>query len=407
MSGQGLLSDPRLAAGLVRWTAFGRERVTVVARLLFSFRGPHLQLVPSEPMTALPPHVIGDERARVMAASDRAPYVGRAEVTFLGRSSAPAGASARLSVTRGHEMIVDKRVTDATALAPLAPDHASTAGLLRDGDRAGLATDPISIGEGFPWDALQTAPPDQRLTSLQGDETLHLEWLLDGAPHARLTLPGVRVRVRVGAAEPAVRLDRVHVDGEQRLVALTFRAQVPLEGGAPLSQCAIGLAGADADASTGGPWRPPTWLLPRHRAAAKLQSTAGVDEAKASQPATPWREGARPTPRPGAAVHWSALPQPMPANRRQSGTMALDASQLPPVGATPASTPPPRVASAPPPPPALVSLPSTQPSLVSAPVAAATPAQVAVATPAPAPAPAPRKPSLGERFLARKQGRPA
>ena len=74
--------DPRLAVGIVRWRAFGRDRVTIVVRLAFAFGGGRVEIAPPVTMTVMPPYAIGDDAVRAMSASDRAPYIGRSEVTL-------------------------------------------------------------------------------------------------------------------------------------------------------------------------------------------------------------------------------------------------------------------------------------------------------------------------------------
>ena len=89
-----LQSDPGFSARALQWRALDRERVTLVAKVAFSFAHGEATLAPPVP--------IEDE--------DLAPYLGRAEVLFRGRSFARAGGRVRLSVLRGVEMLLDKSV---------------------------------------------------------------------------------------------------------------------------------------------------------------------------------------------------------------------------------------------------------------------------------------------------------
>lgn len=386
--------DPRLAAGIVRWRAFGKQRVTIVLRLAFAFGGGRVEIAPPATMTAMPPYAIGDEATRAMAASDRAPYVGRAEVTFLGRSHAAPGATARLAVTRGDATILDKRIADTTDAAPIPPDAPARTTLLRDADREGLQRDPIEIGEGFPWEALQTAREDQRVPALDGSETLLLDGLVAGAPHERIALPGLRPRVVSSGAESPARLDRIHVDGEARLVTLTFRALLPADATALDVRVALGEAPPSGPAS----WPRAVVLQPPLRRSSAPSVTAVLDGPVTPSPATPFSPTTRAAaPRVSAPVVWSALVRPSPAASGQAVTAPLRVGvDVPPASAfevtyavptslaAPASSPPMAVAPVP------MSSPTPPPKSPRSQPVEETP---------------PKKPSLGERFLARRGGK--
>jgi hypothetical protein len=388
--------DPRLAAGVVRWRAFGRDRLTVVIRLAFAFGGGRVELAPPAGMTAMPPYAIGDEAVRAMAASDRAPYIGKAEVTFLGRSHAAPGSTARLAVARGDATLLDKRVVDTTDVAPIPPDAPARTSLLRDADREGLGRDPVEIGEGFPWEALQTAREDQRVAALDGSEMLTLDGLLAGAPHERIALPGLRPRVVAGGAECPARLDRIHVDGEARRVTLTFRALLPADATAPEVRVALG------EAPPSGPlsWPRAVVLQPPLRRPSAPGATAVLDGPVTPSPATPFRAAARAGgPRVSAPVVWSALARPSPAASGQAVTAPLRLGvDVPAASAFEVTYAVPSSLAVPAPAPAA-------PIVDSASALGATDASSPRPPPrAPEPPPA-EKPSLGERFLARRGGK--
>ena len=87
------------------------------------------------------------------------------------------------------------------------------------------------VSEDFDWSYHQSAPRDQWLSTLRGDERVVLENLLPERSLLEFRLPGERVvayaRRKGRSVEPiAVWLDTLFIDLEQKLVSLTFRGHM-------------------------------------------------------------------------------------------------------------------------------------------------------------------------------------
>lgn len=413
-----LQSDPALSARALRWRALERERVTLVAKVAFTFARGEVALAPQVPIEE----------------EDLAPYLGRAEVLFRGRSFARVGGRARLSVLRGVEMLLDKSLVanrhDATGIPivferayggpgfaanPLgsgvapgsaAPDfsHASDprlpatflpipmawrarASTLSDAHRAGLAASPIFIGEGFPWSALQSAPTDQQLASLECGDDVLLENLIEGVPSARLRIPAFQIRFEpwAGLSAPAARIDTLRIDGERRSGVIVVRAVLPLTQPAARLSIQVGFATPrpSASASAPSPPAPP----PAAAGQGRREETADVEGDPSLRAVAPFPLGA-PKEAPvdsiaAARALWrQSTVAPATAQTRQPKTTTLNAAPAP---------------TAAPPPPAMVASEATPPPSAPAPAAP---------IPAPARAPRPAKargPSLGQQFLERSR----
>lgn len=414
-----LMSDPRVTAHALRWRALEHERVTLVAKVAFSFARGEATLRSSPPEPARLAEPVPIEEA------DLAPYLGRAEVLFRGRSFARAGGRVRLSVLRGAEMLLDKSLVASrhdpagipiaferayggpgfaanplgTGVAPgsAAPDFshaadprlpatflpvpmawATRASTLSDAHRAGLAASPTFIGEHFPWGALQSAPADQQLPSLECGDDILLENLIEAAPSVRLRLPAFQIRFDpgTGLSAPAARIDTLRIDGERRAGALVVRAVLPLAQ--PLARLAVNVG----------------FVVPRSSGA---QETADVEGDPSLRAVAPFPLGA-PKEAPvdsiaAARALWrqSAM-APQIAGTRQPKTTTLNAAPAPtaappdqPARVSPVAMPP-------------ASATSGRPSAHPGPSAA--PARAAALAPEPA---RPKGPSLGQQFLERSR----
>src|SRR5205807_381472 len=60
------------------------------------------------------------------------------------------------------------------------------------------------IGDGFPWDYLQAAPPDQQIELLRGDEWIAVDGMHPSLPRLQTRLPGARALVHVHARQRGV-----------------------------------------------------------------------------------------------------------------------------------------------------------------------------------------------------------
>jgi hypothetical protein len=386
-----------LTAHALLFRHHGVLRLTVIAKATFAFTpGGAAALALPAPIAHEEIRFDNSPMRTVRAASDLVPYRPAVDVTAVGHACAPAGhptsaLSVRLALYRG-TAVLDKTVhvfgdravsaptviapferiplryerayggllfeknplgigagRDAVALpnlvSPVDPTRVAGFGpisrygaerrkLLGDAPKKRAEGAALEVPDSFAWDYFHSAPEDQRIPRLHGDEWLILDGMHPLRSRLQTQLPGLHATARVypGGADPIRDLelvaDTLTIDADAETLSLVWRGAFPLRGG-------------EAD-------------LPGLRVAVAFE-------------------------RPGAAIAWptaaeiragSAAPAPLDdAAARPAGlhgTMPLDWPVPPPRPPVPPAPPPPPV-SAPP------------PIIAAAPVIAAPPARPASA----------------------------
>jgi hypothetical protein len=344
-----------------------RERLTLtaIAKLTLGLREGELTPERPTPVRRREQHHRASPASSIRAASELVPARPFCDLTFVGHAcpgSPTARHTVRLGLLRGGVALVDKRLV-VSAEAPFSrlplvyersyggvgyPENPLGTGVR--GSTPPSITWPGAHGEpprpacyapisatwparrklapGVPWKALEegyaelaapvgpeafsAAPPDQRPPLLEGGETLVLEGLLEGTPELRATLPRAQARglfVPAGASpdqgvELALALDGVHVDGDARVVELTFRADLAVTTAAlgPGARLAVAVE--------------PSSSAPSKRAL--------VDACRAPSPPSGPSAAPRPTERPGPLGGTMALDAP-----RADATQALPPERAP------------------------------------------------------------------------------
>ncbi len=291
------------AAGTVLWRHAGRSTLTVVVKASFSIEEGMAKLV-------APADLVTEERLQpqtrsLVCDSDIAPYKPRAEVTFVGSACPPSPAAqiaTRLAVS-GSSPLFDRTlvVSGDRAAATAAPsvfrsmpivwDRAwadpmqNPIGVQRGSGRAANIVDPSDesapasfgpisrswgararfLGRGDPrrtegtrpempaelsWGLFLSAPVEQQVSRLQGDEAFLLENLIEGRPRVCTQLPSPRAVARYhGPKAPrdgapiAMRLDTAILNGYDRTIHLVWRGTMafPDESVAAASRVTAGL----------------------------------------------------------------------------------------------------------------------------------------------------------------------
>jgi hypothetical protein len=187
-----------VSAAAIAWCWLGEARLTVVAKLTFSFGADGVVLEPSR--------AIGAD-ARRLPLPELVPRLPRCDVLVV----TPASATMRLELSRGDEVLLDRPV--------LSPAPARPTRLVL----------PLELPDEHRFDAAHAAPIHQRVEHLAGGERVRLT----GADReVELTVPSLRPEVTVhGAEEPvACVLDTLAIDVPEGRLTLLFRAEVPAAG---------------------------------------------------------------------------------------------------------------------------------------------------------------------------------
>jgi hypothetical protein len=280
--------------GSALWRTGGRLHATVVVKATFAFTlDDEVACIAPEPIRR------SDECARgvpsLRGACEIAPRLEQAEVVLYGHAYAPPGttkSSVRLRVERGGAALIDKtllvygdrkrsgqgpkpfqrlRIGYERALGGL--DFAANpigVGAEADGDELPNIVHPVDphavagfgpiparfpvrrklrgriqlalIENGiadypkdFAWTYFQTAPPDQRLPSLHGDEWIVLEGLHPSHSLIRTQLASMRGMVRVYSRQDVgaptrvhLTLDTLHVEPSEARCSLLWRGSFPI-----------------------------------------------------------------------------------------------------------------------------------------------------------------------------------
>jgi hypothetical protein len=288
-----------VAMGSTLWRSRGRVNLTVMLKARFAFRHDSMMVVTSPAqLVHRDLHVEDDPTRSLVEASDVVPYRKRTDVWLTGRAYAPAGrpvavSVVRVAIYRDGQPVLDKALYvigdrhsaeaqpepfesmplvyekayggigfDANPVGvgaderPLAPNivdpdepervagfgpisrywklrrqHVTTA------VRRELEADIPTVPEGFDWSYFQSAPEDQRLSYLEGDEWLVLDGMHPSLLRVQSRLPKVRAVARVLAPDPsrseefdeiALVADTLAIDANTQTCSVTWRGIVPL-----------------------------------------------------------------------------------------------------------------------------------------------------------------------------------
>jgi hypothetical protein len=112
-----------------------------------------------------------------------------------------------------------------------------------------LARAPMAIPGDFDWQYFQSAPADQRVAAIAGDEWIWLEGLRDDHKHFRSRLPETRAAARLygtaGASVPdyvPLRAESLHIDAERGVCSLVWRGSYPCMTASTSLIVAVGLS---------------------------------------------------------------------------------------------------------------------------------------------------------------------
>jgi uncharacterized protein YjbI with pentapeptide repeats len=366
-----IVATPDVAAGARLWRTAGSHRLTIVVKSTFSpLHQQPMQLAAPDGLIVDDAHLDGDESRSVIASSDLAPYLPRAEVLFVGcaHSATPVpGLSVRIGLY-GARPLIEKtlHVVGTRTLAehgagppepfvelpivyeqalrgamdenpvgivpapgvqmptvldpddagspagfgPLSPRWPGRRRLLRQLDPGLLEAAVPELPDAFAWSYFQAAPPDQRCPFFIGDEWIVLDNLWPGAARLESRLPSARAGARVydGARFMDVPLiaDTLFIDGTRQVCSVVWRGNVPIDP-ARLSEINV-MAGLEL------PGRPIPWPEPASPSIPEIASAPSAPPQEAWQ-GSPQQEA---TPQPQHAPS-AVPPSPEAAAARQSG----------------------------------------------------------------------------------------
>jgi hypothetical protein len=201
------------------------------------------------------------------AGGDLAPYLGQAEILVTGHarlspSSLQLYAKVQLAVVQRGALRLEKHLDlpitttggGAIRIGGMGPISRAWPQRRRwlDGiDATGLERAPVEIPDALHWEYFQTAPPDQRLDGIVGDEWIMLGGMLRNRPRLRTQLPDGRAVARLyrttqappREGEPvALHADTVQVDMDRRRSSILWRGRVELQREEELAALHIGAA---------------------------------------------------------------------------------------------------------------------------------------------------------------------
>lgn len=387
---------PSTATSLA-FSVAGQLRLAVIVKASFGIvPGAPMQPLPPEPLVLHDTFTADDPQQSLIASSDLVPFRPRADVVVIGHAHVPHVLPAeqtlwpvRLLAARAKQRQLDKRLTvvahSAAAIVgegfwrvpltyelaargednpagvalptvrdalgkprpvgfgPIAASWPTRSRLLGDFTaRDGL----VDLAADFSWEFFQSAPPDQRLEHLHGDEWIGLEGVLPLPGRVGSQLPEVRAFARVVGDDPSLRgealplaLDTVTIEADRRVVSLVWRAGVAVRDRAALATMAA-TAGVQIGAT-------PLVLpapKPRVRTAPLRPQTTAVPSDEPPPASLPFRSRRR-RDRSSASITSDEIapPKPEPVHlppRQRPQTMALDQRQLEEAAARAASAVP-------------------------------------------------------------------
>ncbi|MBK8254294.1 MAG: DUF2169 domain-containing protein [Polyangiaceae bacterium] len=264
----------------------GQLSVVAIVKASFSFEHHRaMSLAPPEPIVTREIHRMNNPTRSVVATSDLVPRLPGVDVLFMGQAYTTGAnndrVTARLQVGRGEEVLLDKKILvlgdakgstilpfrsiplvyekayggpgyrenplgtgvlagdpppnlvdpngekKAVAFAPIARTWPARSSLITAEVRTGLDGPICEVPPGFDYKYFHSAPPDQRLSNLLGDEWVVLENLNPHHPTLHLFLPSAQGMVKlVGRESPRVfslRADTLRIDGDSQKCAIVWR----------------------------------------------------------------------------------------------------------------------------------------------------------------------------------------
>jgi hypothetical protein len=284
-----------VAVGAVLWRLAGQLMVTFVVKATFAFEpGGRMKVVDPEPIRTDDDHQGGHPMKSLVGACETAPMLRAVDVVLTGHAYPSAGetqAAVRLGISGGSGLVLEKTLqvtgdrgadgapmpfermplvwerahggighgqnpigTGVGSSSPKPPNitypegvERGTAGfgpipatfpvrrkLLGATARKAVTEGVFEIPIGFDWSYFQSAPPDQQVRALAGDEWLLLEGMHAGEPKLRTRLPGAVAVSKIYGHEAAVpdavplKADMLHVDADRRRCAVVWRGSFPL-----------------------------------------------------------------------------------------------------------------------------------------------------------------------------------
>jgi uncharacterized protein YjbI with pentapeptide repeats len=410
------------ACGARLWRGPRTRHLTVVVKQLVELvQGGRAKPIAGAEIVAKDRHYRQLPSRSVEAASDLAPYLARCDVTLRGHAHAPPGQpAARLAVRlaiAGRGPVLDKTLhvfgdrgqagePQPIARVPLDYEHAF-GGRNHDGNPVGRGADktgataqppnlvdpadplkpacfaPISrywpararllgavpravadghepeLPDAFDWRYYQSAPPDQQVPYLAGDEWIALDGVHPALPRVSTQLPGIRghglVYTWQGSTFRSVKpielvLDTLAIDADRNVAALAWRGSMVLDADADESTLkivgAVQLAGGavswpDPRTLRRAPAAPPPSAVPSvdggatqifdpetasvRIGAGTMAASPDDEETLRKLPAVPFRAPVAPAAaRPVAPVAAPPAPEPEP---ERAGTLNLSADE--------------------------------------------------------------------------------
>jgi hypothetical protein len=390
---QGAIAAPGSVAAAVAWRWQGQLYLSLIAKATFAF-APDAAMTFAEPQPIVGGEVHhGKNPGRsIRFTTDLVPVLARTDVLFTGSAHAPAGLGGRalpvrLAVYTDQRTLLDKhllvqdpagfqrlpivyeralrgpdglenpfgvaeggsppQVVDPAnprspaGFGPIARSWPARRRLLGTTPRKALDGPIAELPDDFDWAYFQAAPPDQQTEILTGDEWILLEGLHPDAPLFRTRLPSVRAMARIHGLSAAgieegsqldLRIEALHIDGDEQRCSLVWRANIPLAGEHVLA--AIRVATAVEAGGAPAAWRAPGGLVrgPDDASRNNGPGRAPGAETVALLPgevignlgaSTPFRPA---SPAAGAPSSTAALPGAHAAPALSTGTLSLDAS---------------------------------------------------------------------------------
>lgn len=307
------------AASCLVWRHRGRLHVTVIAKATFALVDGHVMTPAApQPICAAEVHHGGLPNRSIRQAVDLAPRCDAVDVVLTGHAYAPgghaAGAMVRLAILDGDRPLLDKRlrVVDPAGFTkvplvyeralggigradnPLGSDEPNIVDPVSPASPAGFG--PISRGwqarrkllgatprkvvdapvaelpDDFDFAYFQSAPEDQRVDRLRGDERIVLEGVHRERPAIHTRLPAVRGAARLdGLAEAGIadgtrielRIESLHIDADDQRCSVVLRGsfEVPNEAMALAARVVVSVEPASSEdafarAPAASPWQP-------------------------------------------------------------------------------------------------------------------------------------------------------